>query len=301
MPLFFLLSGYLYRTKGTWFEYVVRKIKHLWLPYVTSTAIVYLVTALVGKTCFTSIGSLVKSVVKVTLMIKTSPLLGAIWFLQVLFYALVLYDLIVRLCKKSMPERADIGVCIIACIFLLIGIVTKMPYRISVIMNSIAFLHIGNEVQNRQILEKIKLPLSIGMIAACFGFSFINRTSYVGNTYTNPVLFLVSAFCGSIGTAALCRSIYRKGAIFEVMQYFGRNSVGPMIWQFVSFKSVIAIQILVYNMSWNQIESFPVIYDYAYGRWVFLDVAIGLFASILLYNVLNRPIQKVTNRLFLTK
>ena len=75
--------------------------------------------------------------------------------------------------------------------------------------------------------------------------------------------------------------------------YIGMNTMGPLIWQFVTFKIIIAIQSAVYGLTWDRLQDFPVIYEYAHGIWVLLDVIVGIGVSILIYKVINKPVDKL--------
>ena len=191
MPLFFMISGYLYKTKGRWKEFVIGKIRGLWLPYVVSSLITSVVAAISG----TEIG--VKNLIKIVLMLGYGPLLGATWFLQVMFYSVVLYDLIVRTVRRL--PKADVVMNTTAIICLAAGVLTHLPYHASVIMNTVFFLHLGQLLRKHRQWEDWGYPIFIILLGLCAGISIINRTSYTSNTYTNPVLFIVGAITGSIG------------------------------------------------------------------------------------------------------
>ena len=291
MPLFFLISGYLYRTKENWGEFLIGKIRSLWLPYVVSS----IITSIVGAAMGTGIG--VKNLIKMVLLLDHGPLLGATWFLQVLFYSVILYDLITRLVNRVCRARVEAVIMIITTFCLVIGLFTHLPYHGSVILNTVFFLHIGQLMKNHPQWEDWKVPVFFLLLCVCAGISVINRTSYSTNTYTNPLLFPVGALIGSIGVIGICKHIYRENIAFRALSFLGEKSMGPVIWHFVAFKIVIALQIIVYQLSWSQLSDFPVIYDYAFGIWVLLDIVIGIGISILIYMAINTPVDKLARKL----
>ena len=175
-----------------------------------------------------------------------------------------------------------------------VGISTQLPAQGSVVLNSIAFIHLGKELQNHRLIERIHILAAVVAIATCFAISLMNRTSYVGNTYTYPVLFVIAAITGSIGLASLCRCVYKAVPPLRWLVFLGKNSMGPLIWQFVTFKLVILIQMVFYHLELNRISDFPVIYEYANLPWVILDVIVGMYISILLYKIINQPIDNLT-------
>lgn len=287
MPLFFMISGYLYKTKESWGEFLIGKIRSLWLPYMASS----LITSIVGLAMGTGFG--VKNLIKICLMLEPGPLLGATWFLQVLFYSVILYDLIVRVVKRLCKDRAEVVVSAIAVLFLAVGILTHLPYHGSVILNTVFFLHLGQLLRKHRQWEDWKVPVFIVLVCICAAVSVINRTSYTTNTYTNPLLFLVGAVTGSVGVIGICRKIYRENKAFGGLSFLGENSMGPLIWQFVTFKIVMAVQILAYQLSWSKLSEYPVIYEYAHGIWVLLGIVIGIGISILIYKVINEPVDRL--------
>ena len=292
MPFFFMLSGYLYKKRGTAIDFILRKVKSLWLPFMVSSTFVALFRMVIRKHLKFNLIFWAKYIVKLLFLFEIEPILGAIWFIQVLFYAIILYDLIIRLLSKITHKYNEHIESLIAVSMLLLGIHSNFPLHGSVILNSVAFIHFGNIIKRRCWLEKVKLPASLLMIALCTLVSFYNKTSYVGNSYTNSMLFIFGSCTGSIGLMSMCKIINRQNLGINVFSYLGRHSMGIMIWEFVSFKIAIAIQILFYGLSWSQLSAFPVIYEYAYGLWVILYVFIGLYASIAIYNIINVPIQQ---------
>ncbi len=286
MPLFFMISGYLYSTKPDWKRFAVRKMRTLWIPFVFTSTITRVISSILGN----GSGWGVKSIIRMLLLLEAGPMLGAIWFLRVLLYALLLYDLMVRGAAKLFREKKEFVLSALAVLLLVVGIHTQLPAQGSVVLNSIAFIHLGQVLHNRKLLDRFHPIAAFSAIALSGAVSLANRTSYVNNTYTYPLAFIVAAVAGSIGLIGLCRCMPTAYGISEILEYIGKNSIGPMIWQFVSFKAVEGIQILFYHLEWNRISDFPVIYDYAYGFWIPLCVVAGLFGSVLLYQLINRPV-----------
>ena len=291
MPLFFMISGYLYKTKDKWLKFLLGKIRSLWLPYVVSSVITIIFSVVLGAE-----GGLVfwlKKLVKCALLLEPGPLLGATWFLQVLFYGIILYDLITRVTKRICKVRAEAVISIIAMVCLGVGIITHLPYHGSVILNTVFFLHLGHVMKNYRQWEQWKVPVFVLLLCLCAGISVINRTSYTTNTYTYPLLFIVGAVTGSIGVIGICKKIYRESSLLSGLSFLGENSMGPLIWQFVAFKIIIAIQIIFYHLPWSRLSEFPVIYEYAHGVWVLLDIIVGIGVSIIIYKVINKPVDKL--------
>lgn len=132
MPLFFVISGYLYSGKDYFFTFVYKKVKGLYIPYLTSSLIMYVIFIRIGQEPFS-----VTELVKILIMYRTGPLLGALWFLRVLFWASIIYDSFNRIISRK-------AVFFLSIILLIIGVHISLPLRISNILVAIGFMAIGN-------------------------------------------------------------------------------------------------------------------------------------------------------------
>ena len=295
MPFFFIISGYLYKKKDKWLDFLLGKIRGLWVPYVLSSVITIMFSLawrVSGNKLF-----LLKRLIKAGLLLEPGPLLGAMWFIQVLFYSILLYDLIVRIINRAFELQSEIVISVIVVVLLVVGINTHLPYHCSVILNTVFFIHLGQLMKNHRHWASCKIPMFFVLFSVCVIISILNKTSYTTNTYTNPMLFIVSALTGSIGIIGICKYVYRENYLFRGLAYLGEKSKGPLIWQFVAFKIVIAFQIVVYRLSWERIIEFPVIYEYASGFWILLDIIIGLTCSIIIYRIINEPADKLVKKI----
>lgn len=90
MPLFFLLSGYLYNSKCGLKDFCMKKMYSLYVPFVVWNILgVILEALLIGN------GSIIKRVMGVFLTIdKSGAFFGATWFLGALFVTSILYKLL---------------------------------------------------------------------------------------------------------------------------------------------------------------------------------------------------------------
>lgn len=260
MPLFFCISGHLYTCKGGFLPYVVKKVRTLWVPFEVASFATYIVFLLIGQAALS-----IKEIAKIILMVAPGPLLGATWFIPVLLFTSIIYDL---------------------------------PYRGSVILRSVFFFHMGQMMKKYWKSQKYDLVTGIVLMAAVSVSAIFNTTSYLNNTYTSLPLYFVAAIGGSIGICLLSRVVcnHIDAEKMKGILYVGMNTMGPLIWQFVMFKIVIAIQIAVYKLPWSKLGDFPVIYGYAAGLWVLLDIIVGIGGSILIYKVINKPVDRVVAR-----
>ena len=294
MPLFFCISGYLYSCKGDFLPYVVKKVRTLLVPFEVASFATYIVFLLIGQAAFS-----IKEIAKIVLMVAPGPLLGATWFIPVLLFTSIIYDLIYRGIQKWGREKNGVIILtVVSVLFLIVGLKTSLPYRGSVILRSVFFFHLGQMMKKYWKSQKYDLVIGIVLMAAVSASAIFNTTSYLNNTYTSLPLYFVAAIGGSIGVCLLCRFVcsHVDTEKMKGILYVGMNTMGPLIWQFVTFKIVIAIQIAVYKLPWSRLEDFPVIYEYAAGLWVLLDIIVGIGGSILIYKVINKPVDGVVAR-----
>lgn len=143
MPLFFVISGYLFKSKPETklFMLISQRAKRLLLPYVTFAGINYVAWFFLERGTEAWYGPLVRLV---TYNTSGLPICGALWFLTALFWAEVFYLVFDRVIKRSGVRS----------VFVLAGAVA-----VSVVQNS----------------TEIRLPLTIDTGFICMGFYEIGR------------------------------------------------------------------------------------------------------------------------------
>lgn len=285
MPLFFALSGYLYNCKDTFIIFVYKKVKGLYLPYICSSVLMYMLYVLVGKETFSFV-----EIIKILMMITEGPLLGAIWFLRVLFWAIIIFDILNRFWGNKKKV-----IYIISLIMMLIGVQITFPYRFSNILVALGFISIGKILKDIEIEKNIIKWLWVPCFAIIFVASLFTKASVSTNTYTMPLLFILIAFVGIIGSISLSKDTLKIeiNIINRLFCWLGRNTIGIVIWQFVAFKVVSAFQIVVYNLDYSRIWDFPVIYDYSIYGWVFCNIVVGILGSVGIYYVQQKLQEKI--------
>ena len=289
MPLFYLISGYLYRCKGSFKTFLYRKIKTLYVPYVICSLLMYFLFVLLKQESFG-----ILSVIKIIILYEFGPLLGATWFISVLFYSIIGFDLLNRIIKNNSLIR-------IICIgMMVVGSVHSFPARISNCLVAVGFICLGTIIRKVDDVAKIPEWLCMPFFTIVLIVSTFSCVSVSTNTYTYPLLFIIVAIIGSYASILLSKLIERmaNGTLKKHLGWIGRNTIGIVIWQFVSFKIVILIQIIVYNLSISRIQDFPVIYEFVNPLWVLLNVIIGIYFSILIYNIGRTGIKKAFDLLY---
>lgn len=220
-------------------------------------------------------------------MLEPGPLLGAAWFISALFYTLIAYDLIIRLTAKFRYQYVIVSVA--AVVMLIIGLNVKMSMiLINNILEAFFFVHCGFMYGKMGIQENAKkynrfvwVPLILVLILARY-----NTVSFATNTYDSKLLFLVAAVCGTV-TVLLISKLIENRKMFNWLTYLGKNTIGVVIWQFISFKLVCLVQIAIYGLSIERLADYPVIYEYATAPWIIANTVVGIIISIQIYKVLS--------------
>lgn len=232
-------------------------------------------------------GGDVKQLIKIFIMLEPAPLLGAMWFLSALFYTLIGYDVLVRMTDKFRYQVIILSV--VATGMLIIGLNVKMPrVLINNILEAFFFVHCGFMYKNaivQRTIKKLYRLFGVSLVAV-FVIAKYNTVSFATNTYGSKALFLAASFCGIVATL-FGSELIENCKIFNWLIILGQNTIGVVIWQFVSFKLVSLIQIAYYGLSIDRLNDYPVIYEYAITPWIIANTVVGIIISIFIYKALN--------------
>lgn len=299
MPLFYFLSGYLYRSRDHFNNYVLKKIHSLYVPYILNVSSVYFLMVLFGKEQLA-----LNTIIKILLMQYNGCLMGAVWFIGVLFYALVSFDAVrrvVAICTKE-SRNSELLLALVCCFILIVGLNSHFPLRVSNIMVAMAFIELGRIVYLSGCIFK-KIPVALGTLMLII-MSLIGRMNFVSvsqNSYSSKTLFLIAAVLGVFGVCTLCyRLINTYGLFFNgrfgrQCSFISQNSICVVIWQFWAFKPIMLLQILYYECPVKLLSSFPVIYEYTSVPWVTLLCISGIFLSICWYRLIENISKRALN------
>ncbi|MDP4127970.1 MAG: acyltransferase family protein [Bacillota bacterium] len=159
MPLFFLVSGYLYNFKPhqTWGAYVGRKVKHLIIPY---SFYLVLLTLFMGSLIIwrgQPVGQFLSENWE-SLVLGGSLLEGVyatFWFTTCLFFTQISYD---YLCRK-VPSAIYKGLLVTGCFFLAYWesryrAGAFVPWNADVGLYALVFYALGQAIRQTKLLEK---------------------------------------------------------------------------------------------------------------------------------------------------
>lgn len=289
MPLFFVLSGFFFKAhenKNTK-QYIIGKIKRLWIPY-------FIVNVAYCFIDFTSLQTFLKELIKTIFMLENKGVFGATWFLQVLFYLSILNYSIDKLLKNEKTQKG--GWLLLLIISILLGRFTSISHHISTTFTAEAFYLIGYFIKKSEVHIKLrklsmnkKVILSMISLVILLSISTINKVSFSKNNYEYFGLFIISSLSGIY-------LVYHISCILEknrFLQFIGKHTLEILIWQFVAFKMVIALQIMYYSLDFSAIKAYP--YYRNDGIWFVLLCIAGIGLPILGAIIINK-IKFYTNK-----
>lgn len=161
MPLFFLVSGYLYNFKPQkpWGSYVVRKAKHLLIPYIFYLVLLTLLMAGMIIWRGQALGAFLNENWKAFLLGGSllEGVYATFWFTTCLFVTQITYDC---LCRK-VPSKLFKGLFVTGCFFLAYWESRYkagffVPWNADVALYALAFYAIGQAIRQTKLLEKPK-------------------------------------------------------------------------------------------------------------------------------------------------
>lgn len=288
MPLFFLISGFLHNDRNTVAEFIKSKIRSIYIPF-----IIWNLAVIVLKTCQNP--ELLKKnlilIIQVILTLnKDGQFFGATWFLGALFIVSIAYKLLDEYIQDAAWKRIVImGIFIaIACVAFEI----KFPLMLSRTLILGMFYAIGYFIKCYQNELKVFDCKCLAVLASImFGMlGYYNSVNMGANEYKYPFAFVFGALLASYVVIFLSREIEKKQYIWIVKKfvggvcYLGRKSIHIVIWQFVAFRIVIALQMIRDGESLRHILNYYPVYD-ANGYWWMVYTFVGLFVPIFWGNV----------------
>lgn len=287
MPLFFIISGYLYKSEDSIGNFIKKKIKALYLPYVLvnlcGTVVYYLTFRdVLFYNGFAPFGI---SVAKVFLTLECNPLLfDPTWFLASLFQISIFY----KVMDSSVKNAKYSSMVLLGCffIFALLGSVYQFPGQLNYSLRNGIYFAFGVCLRRKEYLFERESSWIFSFV--CLIASLGLEKSLIGHFATDTSLMIwllkmVVAVFASMAVIGLCSSFEQKsfrifGFLKETMLYLGKNTKSILIWHYFFFRIIVFIQMYMrqddYSWRGNLLVYYPV-YDSHGGRWlIYLFVGI---------------------------
>ncbi|MBE6049624.1 MAG: hypothetical protein E7214_02920 [Clostridium sp.] len=292
MPLFFFLSGTVYKDKEEkgFINLAMGKIRSLYIPYLA-----YGLSFLALHNVFYKLNIYSKAsnfMGKVQEQYKIKDFMrqffntltcscreqvgGAMWFLSSLLIVSMLFIIIRRLLKKV--EKRELYVMASVVVLFIVGYYTNLPRYFSISLVALFFYYLG--YLYKVFKEKIKLNFYVFIISvlSIIALAPVNKVDMVINKYTNPLLLILSSLLGIYMILYLSKLI-EDTSLNKKISYIGRNTMVIMTLHFLAFKTVNLIEVVVYGEEYELIGSFPVLNST--GVWWIVYGVVGVFLPLI--------------------
>ncbi len=229
MPLFFFVSGYLYKTKleKKYKDIVLGKAKSLLIPYLFFGILHYFVYIIINKE-----SNFLDPLYHLFFMNNEElPIAGALWFLTAMFFTTLIYDLLKRKIKNKYIFLAIIIIiAITGCL-----LPFQLPYSINAGMVGIGIFFLGNCLAENK--DKLKILITgkwwlIIIYLILNGLIFVNGyTNMRTGEYSIVPLFWINLLIGTLTYWNVSiwiqnnSKIYLINKLSTLLKYIGRNSI----------------------------------------------------------------------------
>lgn len=229
MPLFFIVSGYLWKPRNELKDYIYHKIKTILVPWINFCVIyafvfvgLYTLGKMTGKDTTKSIIALFTFSTRSDLTKFASP----IWFLQALFIVEILFTVL--------KEKIDRHYAWIIILIVICGITYSekssfmLPFALEPISTGIAFFVIGHKIKK---IQKIWLDnknywVLFPMIFLWIVFVVLNGCVDMRSArYYNPIFYITNGVLGTLIVWNISRIISSHLKIIAVIKYFSIYSI----------------------------------------------------------------------------
>ncbi|TSB47219.1 acyltransferase family protein [Alkalicoccobacillus porphyridii] len=264
MPMFFYLSGIVYKTSSLpTSTFILKKARGLLLPYFIFSFITYIVWFFVTRHFPFTSGDQVDPIVPFSGIFISTPVdyqltyNPAIWFLTCLFVVEVLFYLYQRLSKGRWLPILLIGCGFIGYLSSIIISSNVLPWSILVALTAIVFYGLGYATKHLWKSYSWRSVLIVG--AALYAITFIaqglntERIDMRGNIYGEIWYFYIGATAGLIATILLAHKLAR----FHYLVYLGQYSIVILLLHFPALNLMKASVYYGLNMEMAETTTLP--------------------------------------------
>lgn len=310
MALFFFVAGYFYKDVNTQkpLIFIKKRIFSLYLPYVgLGLVFLYLHNTLfrlgiysdhvgfgdVFSRLYTNT-DLLNLTVRILKFGHEEQLLGALWFLNVLFAVSIMFLLISYLIHAFIKKDNEYVRFIAVGILFVIGMTNlhegrDLPNLLNLSMICTMVFYFGYLFRKWE--HKIIFNLYFALVAA--GILYISnmygKVDLRAYQVTSPVFFLVCSLLGIYVNIYVAKWLDTK-LKGNTLTFIGESSLYIMAFHFLAFKLALIPQIIIYNMPFDLIAKFPVINGYG-GWWIpysLVGIAVPTLVRYLVILVKNK-------------
>lgn len=232
MPLFFLVSGYLFST-SKYLENTKRLLKEkfrtLLIPYISfclvSAAFWYLLLILQKQDIEWEKPFLGMIYGNGNWIILSTP----VWFLICLFCAFAIFRMVLNYTKKYSPFIRLIIFSLIGIVGYEVSKVVWLPLSFDIALVAVLFMFVGNQLKEQRILYNHKAMMIISIISLFMFIAtlYFNIKGDMNNrVYGNLFWFYIGGVSGSFLVLFISKYLLTKSKIiYSIFSYLGRGSI----------------------------------------------------------------------------
>lgn len=306
MPLFFFISGYLYKrsSEEKLVSFIKKKVKSLYLPFVKYSLIFLALHNILFKLNIYSENvsyggnivqpysakEFIKSFISIITFGSTEQLGGALWFFTSLFTVTIFFFILRIIFNKFSSNLNRYIFAVIIALCFIIGYYTNFPRNLSTSLVAILVYYLGYIYRGFEDIIKIHwLGAGISFIILLLASNY-GSISMVKNSYTNPLFFIVCSVLGIYMMLYISKFIDRN-INNNLFAYVGQNTVIIMALHFLAFKFISFLIVIIYSEPYYMIAKFPVIYP---SWWIAYSI-IGIVIPLLINFLINQIKIKIKN------
>lgn len=304
MPLFFFLSAYFFRDAkvvDSAGQYVVRKFKNLYWPYIKWSIIFLLLhnlfcrigfydNSLSWQELFVNVKCSVRG------MWQGERMLGAYWFLISLFWESLLFGLIIWIKHKTKSRYFDL---IAVVLLFLVGCYAPIDLLVNREMVILPIFYLGYWAGTHKTNFSISrfhllIALSVCLPLLCYLATFMKVDVGQGKFY-NPTLFLVGSLAGiylMIILSGLVNSL-RVGRWLDIV---GGGTMSVLTFHFLFFKLLTLLLVRVGMFTQETLSEWPVPNGHGYNSLWWLYTLVGVLGPIACRELMKRITTKTIHR-----
>lgn len=316
MAVFFMASGFFFKDSSTdnlsgLGRSIISKIKGLWLPYfIWNSIFVLLHNQFIMLNIYTenlaikdyvsgafihtmpgySKGTMLKMIIKSIWFGSGEELLGAGWFLQILFLISVGYLIINFIGKKFFKENVLLFQFIVSIVLLGIGFYcskigwSRFGLERAASFYCLYFIGVVFGKSNDKISTwnyKVFLPALIISFGLLKFLETIGTMELASNSYINPLFLILASFLGWIFLYSLAYFIKKISLFRTIFATIGQHTLAVLILHFLAMKIVNAIAVAIDGVPAFCIAAFPN-YNGEVGLWWIIYTVVGVVIPVVL-------------------
>ena len=289
LPLFMILSGFVYNEKDSFPVYLKKKLLNIYIPFAGWNILIQgmRLLPLIATDSFRALARRRFTLLLETLLCvnKDGVYLGATWYLGALFLICIVYKLV-----DMIVPRVRFRQYIILAVFICIGMfgyLNTLPLLQSRTLILSMFFAAGRflKAEFPAVYEPSNLLAAVLMGALFMAGAQFCNANMSGNIYRNFGLWILVALIASFATIWFSRWLSCRRSRFSLpfrkfLALCGNRSVDIMIWHLVFFYPVILLQLALEGSPLSMVWEVELRYNTS-GMWWAAYFASGLLLSLL--------------------